>query len=137
MKKIVLIMVLFALCIPVLAADVPNMVGTWTGYFNSVGYLKSTNWMYTGNASYWTDNDTIIIKEQNGTRFAGEIIPAENPKQVETITGVLEPDNESLNIVDENDIMWGTLTSPTMMNLSYQNVGMDSIEAGSGVFTKH
>lgn len=136
MKKIALGIVLLALCIPVLAVNIPNMVGTWTGNFDSVGYLKSTNWMYTGNASYWNEKDTIIIEEQNGTRFAGKIIPAENPKQVEAIIGVIGSDNKSLNVVDENDLMWGELVSSTEMNLSFQTVGMDSMAVGSGIFTK-
>ncbi|MFB3763949.1 MAG: hypothetical protein ACE14P_01720 [Methanotrichaceae archaeon] len=136
MKKIALGIVLLALCIPVLAADIPNMIGNWTGSFESVGYLKNTNWMYTGNASYWTDNNTIMIQEQNGTRFVGKIIPAENPKQVETVIGVISSDNESLSLVDEDELLWGWMISPTKMDLSFQNVDMDSMAAGSGIFTK-
>jgi hypothetical protein len=51
MKKFALVIVLLALCIPALAVDMPNMIGNWTGTFNSVGYLKNTNWMFTGNSS--------------------------------------------------------------------------------------
>ncbi len=82
------------------------------------------------------DNDTIFINEQNGTRFAGKIISAENLKQVEAIIGVIDTDNKSLNIVDENDLMWGELLSPTEMDVTFQSVGMDSIAVWSGIFTK-
>lgn len=136
MEKFALVMVLLALCVPALAVDMPNMIGNWTGTFDSVGYLKNTNWMFTGNASYWEDTNTIIIQEQNGTRFFGKIISAENPRQVETIIGVIGSDNTSLNLVDDDDLMWGEMLSPTMMNLSYQNVDGDSMSVGSGIFTK-
>jgi hypothetical protein len=140
MKKIASLMVLLAFCIPALAIDMPDMVGNWTGTFNYVSWMKNTSSMSPGNASgnvsYWEDNTTLLIEGQNGTRFAGKIIPAEKSAATEVLLGVISSDNESITLADENGLMWGWMVTPTEMELFYQGVDMDSIDVGGGIFTK-
>ncbi len=135
-KEIASLLVLLALCIPALAADMPDMVGNWTGTFSSVGWLKNTHWMATGNAEYWEEENTLVVEEQNGTRFAGRLISAENPLTTEVVLGVIGSDNESITLVDEDGYLWGMMISPTEMELFDQKVDMDSIDVGGGIFTK-
>lgn len=136
MRQTAILVVLLALCMPVLAVDMPDMVGNWTGSFSSVGWYKNTNWMASGNAEYWAEDNTLVIEEQNGTRFAGKLIPADNPLATEVILGVISVDNESISLVDEDGYLWGYMISPTEMELFDQEVCIDSIEVGGGIFTK-
>lgn len=136
MKEIASLVVLLALCVPALAADVPDMVGNWTGTFSSVGLLKNTHWMVSGNAEYWEEENILVIEEQNGTRFAGKMISVENPLAVEAVLGVISSDNESITLVNEDGYMWGWMISPTEMELFDQKVDMDSMDVGGGIFTK-
>lgn len=136
MKKIASLMILLAFCIPALAMDMPDMVGNWTGTFNYVNWMKNTSSMASGNVSYWEDNTTLLIEEQNGTRFAGKIIPAEKSAATEVVLGVIGSDNESITLADENGLLWGWLVSPTEMELFYQGADIDSVDVGGGIFTK-
>jgi hypothetical protein len=114
----------------------PDMVGNWTGNFSSVGWFKNTNWMASGNADYWEEENTLVIEEQNGTRFVGKLIPAENPLAAEVVLGVISSDNESITLVDEDGYLWGWMISPTEVELFDQEVDMDSLAVGGGIFTK-
>jgi hypothetical protein len=136
MKKITSLMVLLALCIPALAIDMPDMVGNWTGTFNYVSWMKNTSTTASGNVSYWEDNTTLLVEEQNRTRFAGKIIPAEKSAVTEVLLGVISSDNESITLADENGLLWGWMTTPNEMELFYQGVDADSVDVGVGLFTK-
>lgn len=135
-KEIASLMVLLALCIPALAVDMPDMVGNWTGTFNGVGFLKNTHWMTSGNATYWEAENTLIIEEQNGTRFVGTMTSAENPLQTETVLGIISSDNESITLVDEDGYLWGVVLSPTEIELFEQAIDKDSMSVSAGIFTK-
>jgi hypothetical protein len=137
MKEIVSLAALLALCISAVAVDVPNMIGNWTETAQGVGYLTNTNWQATGNFSYWDENNTYVITEQNGTRFAGKVIPVDNSMSAERVVGVIDADhNNSIFMVDEGGVFWGEMLSPTEMELFYQKVGADGIEVTRGLLTK-
>ncbi len=136
MKEIAVLAVLFALCIPTLAVDMPHMVGNWTGTSESVAWHKNTDWQTTGKSNYWEQKDMLVIEEQNGTRFTGKIIHAINPMATEIVLGVIGSDNESIALVDEDGSYWGRMVSPTKMELFYQRVDINSMVVEGGVFTK-
>ena len=136
MKKILLVTVLLALCIPALAVNMPNMVGNWTGTVHGVGYLKNTDYQTTGKPDYWDDNYTIIINEQNGTRFSGKMVRNANPLNSVVVLGTIGSDNKTISMVDETGYYWGSLQSPTKMELSGQEVDIDNMDVGAGIFTK-
>ncbi len=136
MKTIASVMVLLALCIPSLAVDMPNMVGNWTGTVHGVGYLKNTDYQTTGKPDYWVDNYTIVIDEQNGTRFSGKMIRDANPLNSVVVLGIIGSDNKTINMVDEVGYYWGSLNSPTEMELFGQGVDIDSMNVGTAIFTK-
>jgi hypothetical protein len=134
--KITSVMVLLALCIPALAVDMPNMVGNWTGTLHGVDWLKNTNFQTTGKAFYWDATYTITINEQNGTRFSGKTILDANPLKSEVLLGIIGSDNKTIALVDENDFYWGSMKSPTEMELFGPSIGMDYTDIAAGTFTK-
>ncbi len=136
LKKIASVIILLALCIPALAADMHNMVGNWTGTISGVSYLKNTDYQTTGKPEYWEDKYTITIDEQNGTRFSGKIVRNVNPLAKEVVLGVIGSDNKTLTMADENSYLWGWLNSPTEMELFWYGTNMDSIGVWGGNFTK-
>ncbi len=135
-KEIVSIMVLLALCIPVLALDMPDMVGNWTGTLNGVAWLKNTDYQASGEAAYFEGEYTLAIAEQNGTRFTGKIIRSANPMASEVVLGVIDSDNQTVTLVDEDGYLWGWMNSSTEMELSYQSVDMDHMVVYEGILTK-
>jgi len=136
MKETALVTILLALCIPALAVNMPNMVGNWTGTVHGVGYLKNTDYQTTGKPDYWDDNYTIIINEQNGTRFSGKMVRNANPLNSVVVLGTIGSDNKTISMVDETGYYWGSLQSPTKMELSGQEVDIDNMDVGAGIFTK-
>jgi len=55
---------------------------------------------------------------------------------VEVVLGVLSVDNESITMVDENGYLWGRVISPTEIELNYQEVCIEGMVVGNGVFKK-
>ncbi len=136
MREIISVMLLLALCIPAMAVDMPNMVGNWTGTVHGVGYLKNTDYQTTGKPDYWVDNYTIVIDEQNGTRFSGKMIRDANPLNSVVVLGIIGSDNKTINMVDDVGYYWGSLNSPTEMELFGQGVDIDSMDVGTAIFIK-
>ncbi len=64
-KNRIVLMVLLALSIPALAADMPNTVGNWTGTAHGIKWLGNTDIQTTGKPIYWDHKFTITINEQN------------------------------------------------------------------------
>ncbi len=64
------------------------------------------------------------------------MIPNGSPLSVEIVLGVLSVDNESITMVDENGYLWGSVISPTEIELNYQEVCIEGMVVGSGVFKK-
>ncbi len=136
MKEIAAVMILLALCIPALAVNVPNMIGNWTGTAHGVKWLKNTDYQTTGKPNYWVDNYTMIIDEQNGTRFSGKITEMANPLNSEVILGIIGSDNTTIALLDENEYYWGSLKSSREMELFSQAVEMNHMILAGGAFTK-
>jgi hypothetical protein len=136
MKKIASLMVLLALCIPALAVDMPNMVGNWTGSAQGVDYFKYTSYQPSDKAIYWDRNYTFTIDEQNGTRFSGKMVSHANPSNTETLLGVIGSDNKTIALVDETGNYWGTMKSPTEMEVFGWFVDPERKDVGVGTFTK-
>ncbi len=129
-------MVLLALCIPVLAVDMPNMVGNWTGTAHGVDWYKHVSYQPTNKAVYWNSSYTMVITEQNGTRFSGKMINAAHPQDLEVLLGVIGSDNKTISLVDETGSFWGTMKSPTEMELFGSTLDLERMDVGVGTFTK-
>jgi hypothetical protein len=54
----------------------------------------------------------------------------------EVVLGVLCAENESITMVDENGYWWGDVISPTEIELNYQEVSMEAMVVGGGIFKK-
>lgn len=135
--KIIIAVLLLALCLPAMAEELPDLKGNWTGVMDFVGYDKNTAWQPNETVSYWPGEGwNLTITEQNGRSFSGMMIPKGSPRSEEVILGVLSQDNESITIVDENGMLWGSVNSPTEIELYYQEVGIDGMAVGGGVFKK-
>jgi hypothetical protein len=136
MKKIASVMVLLALCIPALAVDMPNMVGNWTGTAHGVDLIKHSSTQPTGKPIYWDRNYTIVIDEQNGTRFSGKFISDANPQDSEVMLGVIGSDNKTIALVDETGSYWGSMKSLTEMEFFGSLADLERMDVGVGTFTK-
>ena len=87
--------------------------------------------------SYWPNGEEMLmITEQNGTMFSGEIVPEMSPMSTEIVLGVLGSDNKTINMVDEDGYYWGEMISPTKMELFYHEVDMEGMAASAGMFEK-
>lgn len=136
MKKIASVMVLLALCVPALAVDMPNMVGNWTGTAHGVDWFKHVSYQTINKAIYWDSKYTMVITEQNGTRFSGKWISAARPLDSEVLLGVIGSDNKTITLVDETGPYWGTMKSPTEMEIFGSSVETERMDVGVGTFTK-
>jgi hypothetical protein len=54
----------------------------------------------------------------------------------ERVAGVIGFDNKTISMVDEDGTWWGELTSPTVMELYYQETGNDTMRAERRTYTK-
>jgi hypothetical protein len=136
MREIISVMVLLALCIPALAVDMPNLLGNWTGTAHGVDLIKHSSTQPIGKPIYWDRNYTIAITEQNGTRFSGKFIPSTQPQNIEAILGVIGSDNKTIALVDETGSYWGSMKSPTEMELFGSVADLERMDVGVGTFTK-
>ena len=137
MKKIIAFVLLLAICIPAVAGELPDLTGNWSGVMDHVGYDKNTAWLPNETVSYWPGGEVSLnIAEQNGRSFSGMMIPSGSPLSVEVVLGVLSVDNESITMVDENGYLWGRVISPTEIELNYQEVCIEGMVVGNGVFKK-
>jgi hypothetical protein len=142
MRNIIVLALLLVLCVPAMAqttktAEMPDMVGNWTGVMDSVGWEKNTAWMPNETVSYWPKGEEMLmITEQNGTMFSGKIVPKLSPRSAEVALGVIGSDNVTINMVDEDGYYWGEMMSPTKMELFYQEVDIEGMTVSAGVFEK-
>jgi hypothetical protein len=137
MSKIFALVLLLALCIPALATDLPDMTGNWSGVMDFVGYDKNTAWLPNETVSYWPNGEwNLTITEQQGRAFSGTMVPGGSPLSEEVVLGVLCAENESITMVDENGYWWGNVISPTEIELNYQEVCMEGMIVGGGIFKK-
>ena len=84
------------------AEDIPNLVGTWKGGAQAVHIGPNPYRLADGNAPTFGDtviDFTYVIKQQEGTRFAGET----EGKFTETIIGSLKPPEYRSGIFLDND----------------------------------
>jgi hypothetical protein len=142
MRNIIVLAFLLALCIPAMAqttniTKMPDMIGNWTGVMDSVGWAKNTAWMPNETVSYWPNGEEMLmITEQNRSMFSGKIVPKLSPRSTEVVLGVIGFDNVTLSMVDEDGYYWGEMTSPTKMELFYQEVGSEGMVVSTGLFEK-
>ncbi len=142
MRNIIVLVLLLALCVPAMAqttktAEMPNLVGNWTGVMDSVGWEKNTAWMPNETVSYWPKGEEMLmIMEQNGTMFSGKIVPKLSPRSAEVALGVIGSDNVTINMVDEDGYYYGEMMSPTKMELFYQEVDIEGMAVSAGMFEK-
>lgn len=142
MRKVMILVLLLAVCIPTLAQtgakmEKPDLVGNWTGVLDTVGWDKKTAWMPNETVSFWPESEmTLTIEEMKGRMFAGKMTPSISPKSVEVVLGVMSSDNTSITMVDENGYYWADVISPTEIELFYQEVDLEGMEVANGIFTK-
>lgn len=137
MKKIFVLLLLLALCIPAMATDLPDMTGNWSGVMDFVGYDKNTAWLPNETVSYWPGEEySLIVSEQHGRMFSGTMVPGLSPRTAQIVLGILCSENNSITMVDESAYWWGDVISSTEIELNYQKVNLEGMIVGSGVFKK-
>ncbi len=114
MEKIILTLLAF-LAVGICAAEVPDLVGNWSGSTN--GYFEEDgSYMLYENGSI-----NLTIAEQNDRLFTGNITYVLNGTEtVKGFAGAIGPDNETLYMAELNegyDI--GTVISDDELELIY------------------
>ncbi len=114
--------VLILISIPVGAGDMPDLVGNWTseGLVVLSGPDKHHPYEACKKVTYMDTAFTLMIVEQNGQGFYGRFHKKNDPSIVEQIIGVINFDNETLYMVDQDGHIDGRLISPTKMELVYR-----------------
>ena len=113
------LLVLVFLAAGICEAEVPNLLGIWTGswsgYDEGIGYSNST------------ENESIIITvtEQESRVFAGNItIKQQNKTDIEDFAGAIGLDNKTLQIAEfGKGYALGTIVSNDEMELIYLSDG--------------
>jgi hypothetical protein len=102
-----------------MADDIPNLVGTWKGGTQAVHIGPNPYRVPESNGPNFGNNViefTYVIKEQEGTRFAGET----EGKFVETIIGALKPPEYRSGIFLDNDGQYDfTLRDENTIDMCY------------------
>ena len=101
------------------AQDVPNLVGTWKGGTQAVHIGPNPYRVPENNGPNFGDNViefTYVVKEQDGTRFAGET----EGKFIETFIGALKPPDFRSGIFLDDDGQYDfTLRDETTIDMCY------------------
>ena len=114
MKKILCLILAF-LATGICAAEVPNLVGNWTGtsngYFNEDGVAKLSE---NGSVS-------LVITEQDDRLFAGNLTAMLNGEEiVKGLAGAIGLDNKALYIAEfDQGYDMGTIISDDEIELIY------------------
>jgi len=94
------------------AAEIPNLVGNWTGSYE--GYANSNDYM----ASNETGAITLLISEQQGRLFTGNL--SEMGQWTAAVSGAIALDNQTFYMTESDggyDI--GTVLSSDSIELLY------------------
>jgi hypothetical protein len=101
------------------AQDIPNLVGTWKGETQAVHIGPNPYRVPDTNGPNFPDNFiefTYVVKQQEGTRFAGET----EGKFTETFIGMLKPPEYRSGIFIDNDGQYDfTLRDDTTIDMCY------------------
>ena len=131
-------LVLFVVLLPSVGAEeVPNLVGNWSGVGSGAIYeIRDILPGDPENLSYGNALINLTIEEQNGRMFVGKMIPPEHPDEIETILGVILPNNETFYMVDENGHIEGRLISANEMMVVYREVGPNGMRIALNMLTR-
>ena len=131
--KLVFIVVVPMLIIGLSAADIPNLIGNWTGF--GEGYQNSTGYLNKNEAGALT----MMISEQKGRLFIGNLVINESSEHrvlsplIEGFSGIIGLDNKTLFIAEyDKGYDLGTLTSNNAAELYYLE---DGENAGAFILT--
>jgi hypothetical protein len=97
-------------------ADIPNLVGNWTGSYE--GYANGTGYK----AANETGTITLVISEQSGRLFAGNL--SELGQETEGFSGIIASDNKTLYMAEyDRGYDVGTVLSNDTIELAYLEDG--------------
>jgi len=135
-KQTIVIAVLLVATIGLSVAEIPNLVGNWTGSFK--GYDKDSYIDANG-----TGNLNMIISEQRGQAFIGNfILNYSSPQtglvqQTEGFSGAIGLDNKTLYIAEfDRGYDIGTILSNDTIEAIYIEDGTEEM-AGAYITTYH
>lgn len=104
---------------PSVAQDIPNLVGTWKGETQAVHIGPNPYRVPESNGPNFPDNFiefTYVVKQQEGTRFAGET----EGKFTEAFIGMLKPPEYRSGIFIDDDGQYDfTLRDDTTIDMCY------------------
>ena len=130
MRRALLVLIALLLALPAVSAHaqgqrIPDIVGTW----EAVGFAlhDAKNGFVTGDKQA----ATLIIKEQKGRIFAGEVTWTGKTTGKDTFSGVIDKNGEDFYFVGHKDALrLGKLEGPDAMVFYYLSPGGDNPRAG-------
>lgn len=130
MRRALLVLMALLLAAPAVFAQaqsqgVPQLVGTWkaTGF----AMHDTKNGFVTGDK----ESATLVIKEQHGRVFSGEVSWAGKVTGKDAISGVIDKNGEEFYFVGHKDALrLGKLEGPDAMVFYYLSSGGDNPRAG-------
>lgn len=123
--SLVIIVLVFGCTIGIAAADIPDLVGNWTG--PNVGYEDYIGFVENNEGSFF-----LNITEQKDRIFAGFVVTTDSDREevVKTIAGVISPDGKELYMAEKTEgIATGYILGENELELIYLEVS-DPIYAG-------
>lgn len=104
---------------PALAADVPSLLGTWSGEQEGAGARDG----------FKKGPVTLIVGEQQGRAFTGKVIyPQGAGEGSSPFYGSIATDGRMVSIADEDGAAFGTVEGDTLQ-LCYVETGADAASA--------
>lgn len=130
MRRALLVLFALLLAAPAVSAQaqsqgIPQLVGTW----ETAGFAMhdTKNGFVTGDKQ----SATLVIKEQHGRVFTGEVSWTGKVTGKDTISGVIDKNGEEFYFVGHKDALrLGKLEGPDAMVFYYLSSGGDNPRAG-------
>ncbi|BAH77093.1 hypothetical protein [Solidesulfovibrio magneticus] len=130
MRRALLVLFALLLAAPAVSAQaqsqgIPQLVGTW----ETAGFAMhdTKNGFVTGDKQ----SATLVIKEQHGRVFSGEVSWTGKVTGKDTISGVIDKNGEEFYFVGHKDALrLGKLEGPDAMVFYYLSSGGDNPRAG-------
>ena len=130
MRRALLVLVALLLAVPAVSAQaqsqgIPQLVGTW----EAAGFAMhdTKNGFVTGDKQ----SATLVVKEQHGRVFSGEVSWTGKVTGKDTFSGVIDKNGEEFYFVGHKDALrLGKLEGPDAMVFYYLSPGGDNPRAG-------
>lgn len=125
----------------VLAADAPDLTGTWQVEATAIGHPHGKAEKARAPRLLLDRTFEFVVDWQEGQRFSGRDVVEDIDVDVgavpdELFSGIIGPDGTSAHIVDDNGSFACTIVSPDRLDCIYEHIAPDASVVGFIVWTR-